>query len=106
MGISKKNPELVNKLTVPTHMWTEFVCYNPDKTIRVLEEKVVSRMSFIGLNYRTGVVKLYEQGITETLKKMYQASKLGSFTPGPTMEMAKNMKKGISKDVKFPKKTN
>ena len=69
------------KLTAPTHMWTQFVCMNG--------EQVVNQISFIGLNYRTGVVKFYHNGISESLAKMYNsgARNLG-FKAGDKMEKA------------------
>ena len=78
---------LKKKMTVPTHMWTEFVCFKENP-----QPEISSRISFIGLNYRTGVVKLYDQGIYDTLEKMYENSKLGQITPGNYMRNLKDMR--------------
>jgi len=77
--------ELQDGLTVPTHMWTQFVCVKPSSTMTVR-----SRVSFIGLNYRTGIVKRYgatSSGISATLKTMYGNS-LGSYSSGNKMEQS------------------
>merc|ERR1712218_674627 len=57
--VEEKDAELATKLTVPTHMWTQFVCYNPDPaTVRQGKTQVHSKVSLIGLNYKMGVVKM------------------------------------------------
>eukprot|EP00092_Neocalanus_flemingeri_P029802 GFUD01032356.1.p1 GENE.GFUD01032356.1~~GFUD01032356.1.p1 ORF type:complete len:597 (+),score=134.77 GFUD01032356.1:52-1791(+) len=59
--------EMQNKITVPTHMWTYFVCVNKESN------EVVNQASYIGLNYRTGVIKWYTKldKFLSTLTKMY-----------------------------------
>jgi hypothetical protein len=77
--------ELEDGLTVPTHMWTQFVCVQP-RTMTVR-----SRVSLIGLNYRTGIVKRYGAetiGITATLKTMYKNSEVGEYSSSVKMEQS------------------
>jgi hypothetical protein len=77
--------ELEDGLTVPTHMWTQFVCVQPGPmTVR-------SQVSLIGLNYRTGIVKRYGAetiGITATLKTMYKNSEVGEYSSSVKMEQS------------------
>eukprot|EP00092_Neocalanus_flemingeri_P079506 GFUD01099048.1.p1 GENE.GFUD01099048.1~~GFUD01099048.1.p1 ORF type:complete len:620 (+),score=137.32 GFUD01099048.1:255-1862(+) len=64
-----KKDALTNKrLTVPTHMWTLFVCLNTRTNI------AVDQTSYIGLNYRTGIIKWYTNYLEfySTLAKLYQ----------------------------------
>jgi len=94
--------ELEKKMTVPTHMWTQFVCYDSNKvaTTPPPPNAIWSRLSFIGLNYRTGFVKLYEGDITSTLKKMYGKGSLGIFDSGPYMEELRGVKKDLQDAVR------
>ena len=68
-------------LTVPTHMWTQFVCHHE------ADNRVIEHFSYIGLNYRTGIVKVHDNGITDILKKMYYGTGL-NFQPESAMKNA------------------
>ena len=68
--VGQLNTHLEERLTVPTHMWTYFACVNE------LNGRVTSQTSYIGMNYRTGVIKWYKkfEDFANTLKKMYHST--------------------------------
>eukprot|EP00092_Neocalanus_flemingeri_P058461 GFUD01069670.1.p1 GENE.GFUD01069670.1~~GFUD01069670.1.p1 ORF type:complete len:461 (-),score=86.00 GFUD01069670.1:212-1594(-) len=66
IDLVESDEEMKNKITVPTHMWTYYLCVS--ETFEVLDQ-----VSYIGLNYRTGVIKWYTNldKFLSTLTKMY-----------------------------------
>jgi hypothetical protein len=93
--------ELEDGLTVPTHMWTQFVCVQP-RTMTVR-----SRVSLIGLNYRTGIVKRYSgrgsNGITATLETMYKNSLDGEYSSSDKMKRSEKKRGAKNFDMNHNK---
>eukprot|EP00092_Neocalanus_flemingeri_P012720 GFUD01013707.1.p1 GENE.GFUD01013707.1~~GFUD01013707.1.p1 ORF type:complete len:559 (+),score=119.55 GFUD01013707.1:98-1774(+) len=72
----KDSKELAKKseIVVPTHMWTHYECLSGNT-----KKRIHPSLSFIGLNYRTGVIKVYNDNtrtFTETLGHLYNNDKL------------------------------
>lgn len=67
------------RITVPTHMWSAFMCTG-------IDNKIVKHLAYIGMNVQVGVVKWYNDPVIfqNTLKQMYRIEETGPFFP-PTV---------------------
>eukprot|EP00092_Neocalanus_flemingeri_P033862 GFUD01036823.1.p1 GENE.GFUD01036823.1~~GFUD01036823.1.p1 ORF type:complete len:414 (-),score=99.74 GFUD01036823.1:558-1799(-) len=73
--LKEMEPAKESDIVVPTHMWTHYECLSGD-----MGKRIHPSLSFIGLNYRTGVIKVYNEheddddntrAFTETLGHLY-----------------------------------
>ena len=77
-------------ITVPTHLWTQFVCYN------VLGDSYHSATSFIGLNHRTGQVETHPKGISAILGTLYERMEIHRYEASSKMRRAEELHQDTS----------
>ena len=99
-----KDRGLETGMTIPTHMWTQFFCVKSTKPPKPKGQRTpwtphdvtqMSKVSLIGLNYRSPIVRLYEEGNHETLIQMYRQSL--KYSPGAMATVENNPGIGFSR---------
>jgi len=90
-----------NLLTVPTHMWTQFLCLQVLTSSQTL--KVVTQTSFIGLNYGFGEVLIYGNGITSSLNTFYANMAGLTYTQEKMKELENNQFQNADPSLIFTK---